>query len=112
MVVIASLCLSVGEGLRLRPFPTVAPLKTITAEVVAGATVSNEYAVRQYGPLDVPTPNQKRSKREALDLACAAIVNTYEVPNDVRTSAALPPFHVDSVVLFSRPPGRAPPAVS
>ena len=55
-VIIGSLCFSVGEGLRLTPFS------------VSQLTENSETS--HYGPLDVPAQPQKRSKRQALDLAC------------------------------------------
>ena len=56
-VIIGSLCFSVGEGLRLTPFP------------VSSLTENSENDRSKYGPLDVPAQPQKRSKRQALDLA-------------------------------------------
>ena len=97
-VIIGSLCFSVGEGLRLTPFS------------VSQLTENSETS--HYGPLDVPQP-QKRSKRQALDLACPdseqdrkvvatsfSYIFEYKAPD----TASLPFVH--------RPEGRAPPSFS
>jgi len=66
-VIIGSLCFSVGEGLRLTPFPTAARSQTQDTVVdVNGTAVS----LSKYGPLDVPS--QKRGKRTAIDLAAGS----------------------------------------
>ncbi len=70
IVVIASLCFSVGEGLRLTPFPLSAPTRVEATNVSFDANASHETSLYKNGPLDVPTQTQKRSKRQAVDFAC------------------------------------------
>lgn len=108
-VIISALCFSVGEGLRLTPFPVSAQ------EQDAGFAVSNafvEISLSQYGPLDVPARAQKRSKRYAVDFAAPgspairdAATVSFTLPNDEAIDVA-------SVMFVARPSGRAPPFAS
>src|SRR5689334_18655943 len=63
-VILVALCFSVGEGLRLTPFPVSSLAQTEETNVSTPSAIS----ASQYGPLNVPSQNQKRSKRQALDL--------------------------------------------
>ena len=65
--VIACLCFSVGEGLRLRPFPVSALAESEATNTQLNATASYETSLYKYGPLDVPTRVQKRGKRQVVD---------------------------------------------
>ena len=67
-VIIGSLCFSVGEGLRLTPFP----VSMISLNQDDGNDVGtiDEIVVARYGPLDVPAPAQKRTKRHSVNLVC------------------------------------------
>ena len=68
--VIASLCFSVGEGLRLTPFP-VSPLAQAGApDGRLKVTELREARPHKYGPLDKPTQAQKRGKRQTPDCQC------------------------------------------
>ncbi|HJU92581.1 MAG TPA: hypothetical protein VJ656_06605 [Pyrinomonadaceae bacterium] len=98
-VIIGSLCFSAGEGLRLAPFSV--------SQLTENAETS------QYGPLDVPAQPQKRSKRQALDLACP--------DSDESRKVAVIPFSylfdyetagTGSLLFIPRPEGRAPPSFS
>ena|ERR1700752_1184274 len=64
-VIIGSLCFSVGEGLRLTPFPVAASSQTDDSGAVIN--LNDTVSLSKYGPLDVPS--QKRSKRSSIDLA-------------------------------------------
>jgi hypothetical protein len=61
--VIASLCFSVGEGLRLRPFPV--SNSTTNAQLTVNASAQN--ALTRYGPIDLPTRAQSRGKRQMVE---------------------------------------------
>ena len=108
-VIIGALCFSVGEGLRLTPFPVSAQ------EHDAGVALGNTFAeisLSQYGPLDVPARAQKRSKRYAVEFAAPgspmsgdAVTVSFSVPEDEPIDAA-------SILFVARPTGRAPPFVS
>lgn len=108
-VIIGALCFSVGEGLRLTPFPVSAP--TEDAGVFAGNTFA-EISLSQYGPLDVPARAQKRSKRYAVDFAAPgspAVRGVVTVSSSLSEEEAI---DVASVWFVTRPTGRAPPFVS
>ena len=108
-VIIGALCFSVGEGLRLTPFPVSAQTDD------GGAVVNNTFAeisLSQYGPLDVPARAQKRSKRYAVDFAAPgspAVREVVIVPSFFADQEAI---EVASVLFVARPTGRAPPFVS
>jgi hypothetical protein len=112
IVVLASLCFSVGEGLRLTPFP-VSALKAVDLRgFLLDAGPSNETSIYKYGPLDVPSQVQKRSKRQSIDLASVPARDTCDsqilrCPQCERES-----LNVISRTFVSRPAGRAPPFVS
>lgn len=110
--VIASLCFSVGEGLRLTPFPVSALTRAEPAIVLVEARASDQISLYKYGPLDAPTQNQKRNKRHTVDFACPPTVGAREVPHYLSLSVAYEPFDIVSVRFVSRPAGRAPPSVS
>ncbi|CAN5767363.1 hypothetical protein BH20ACI3_BH20ACI3_22210 [soil metagenome] len=112
MVVIASLCFSIGEGLRLTPFPISNLTRAEAANVLLGVRVSDQNSLSKYGPLDVPTLTQKRNKRQALDLAGPPTLSSREIPNYFRRTAANEPIDIISSLLVSRPAGRAPPFVT
>jgi len=108
--VIACLCLSVGEGLQLRPFPVseLAEARATNPQLYANAL--NERSTSKYGPLDVPTRVQQRGKRLVLD---------YGNP-PAQSSRVLPAHQISlpdtghivgllSILLGSRSTGRAPP---
>ena len=96
-VIIGSLCFSAGEGLRLTPF-TVSQL-TQNAENF------------QYGPLDVPAQAQKRSKRQALDLACPdSGVGRKVVRLPLSYISEYEAAPKGPLLFVPRPEGRAPPS--
>jgi hypothetical protein len=102
-VIVVSLCFSVGEGLRLTPFPVSNLLQEVSDLSVANDSRST------YGPIDVPSQVQKRSKRQTTDFGSQPLV---EVIQDVALiSHRLEDRFVQlrSTVFVARPPGRAPP---
>jgi hypothetical protein len=108
-VIIGSLCFSVGEGLRLTPFP-VSAQDVETDGVVVKA--SDKLSLSKYGPLDVPAQTQKRSKRLALDLAGP---DSTAAPRLVASFRYLSEYEVvgaPSLLFVPRPEGRAPPLFS
>lgn len=109
-VIISSLLFSVGEGLRLSPFPVEGQIRDLYGRVIKA---SDKTTLAQYGPLDVPAQPQKRSKRQAIDLACPdseASRNVVRLPFSylVEYEAA----RTDSLLFVPRPEGRAPPTFS
>jgi hypothetical protein len=67
--VLVGLCFSVGEGLRLRPFPINSLADSGVPKTESFIQASNESASARYGPVYTPTRVQNRNKREALDHA-------------------------------------------
>lgn len=111
--IIASLCFSVGEGLRLTPLPFSALTRVEAANIPLDAKSSLENSLRKYGPLDVPTQtHSKRSKRQAVDFACPPSVAVRALTTYLYPSSDHEPFLIVSVVFVARPAGRAPPFLS
>ena len=100
VVIVGSLCFSAGEGLRLTPFR------------VSSLTENSENDRSQYGPLDVPAQLQKRSKRQALDLAAPASGETRKTVTAFSYRSEYETVETCSVLFLHRPEGRAPPSIS
>jgi|GEM_PF-1256179 len=111
-VIIGSLCFSVGEGLRLTPFPNPTFSSSQDAGDLDNAGTINEIAITKYGPLDVPAQTQKRGKRHSVDLVCDVAPGTRPLlaPRVQRFSYAadLP----EPLSFFGPHLGRAPPSQS
>ncbi len=108
-VIVSALCFSVGEGLRLTPFPVSAQTQD------AGAAVSsalNEISLSQYGPLDVPAQTQKRSKRHTIDFAATGSPAHRDAVTESSFFQADKAIDVASVMFVAPPSGRAPPFLS
>jgi len=107
-VIIGSLCFSVGEGLRLTPFP-VAEIQDANGSFDLKAT--SEISLSKYGPLDVPTQNQKRSKRQSVDPTSPT---STEVCQPFTSSIFIEDGSVvlDSIPFVPHSTGRAPPILS
>ena len=111
--VIACLCFSVGEGLRLRPFPVSAIAESEAANTELNATASHETSLYKYGPLDVPARVQTRCKRQAVDYGNAPSQNSGELTvHKVLLSSADTRARIVSLPLRSNLSGRAPPSNS
>lgn len=111
--VIACLCFSVGEGLRLRPFPVSGLAETKVTNTQLYANASNETSTSKYGPLDVPTRVQNRGKRQVVDYGHPPSQSS----RDLTAHPVLLPVTGDAVdivslLLGSRTPSRAPPFMS
>lgn len=107
LAVICSLCFSVGEGLRLTPFPS----STVTQRNDSGPVVDVEGlgSFCKYGPLDVPTQIQKRGKRNAIDLAAGPRSQTKPVFTSIINASPCEADSLNGLLLVAPPPGRAPP---
>lgn len=107
-IIVGALCFSVGEGLRLTPFP----VSTATQSADLSVNNTNEKTSRiRYGPLDVPSQNQKRSKRQLLDLAGPVLAGTRHVAPEWSAASAYDPANAPAVLFVARPSGRAPPVL-
>lgn len=108
-VIVGSLCFSVGEGMRLTPFPnpSLAPISDSSEHIDAGTL--DEVSVAKYGPLDVPAQTQKRGKRQALDLVCESVAGTRPVVNSIVYSTAYEADKPSCLSFITPHSGRAPP---
>jgi len=107
-VIVGSLCFSVGEGLRLTPFPTTALAQTDDSSTVVNIKDAH-VSLTKYGPLDVPAQSQKRGKRNTVQLASASPARRELVFTSVVGTFK---YEADDLNLLShvaRPSGRAPP---
>jgi hypothetical protein len=97
----ASLCFSIGEGLRLAPFPAADATETETSN-------DKDSSVRKYGPIDVPTRTKNR-KRQFVDYTYSAPTRGFR---EHRSNATVGNEQIDapSLRLGLHPSGRAPPA--
>jgi len=109
VVIVGSLCFSVGEGLRLRPFPNPTQSQIEDSSTVKDAGESNQVSLSKYGPLDVPTQTQKRSKRHALELASGTSARTQSAFISTTSSSQYEPDTLKSFPFVASRLGRAPP---
>ena len=112
--VMACLCFSVGEGLRLRPFPvsTLVQLETTNTKLNDAETL-NDTSLSKYGPLDVPTRAQKRGKRQVVDFGNLPSQSNRELmAHQVPLSETGQAVDIVSLLFVSRSSGRAPPFIS
>ena len=105
ILTLAALCFSIGEGLRLTPFPVSQSVETGTAGV-------SRSSVHRYGPLDVPAQAQKRSKRFVIDLSCPVAFYTNELTARRQPASERYSNIVTSLALVAFPSDRAPPVIS
>ncbi|HSE17924.1 MAG TPA: hypothetical protein VLB46_12785 [Pyrinomonadaceae bacterium] len=101
VLTLVALCFSVGEGLRLTPFPVPATDSSVTE--------ASQLSVHQYGPLNVPAQAQKRSKRFAIDLSCPVSLYTHESLALRHSASEDHPSTVAAVLAVAFPSDRAPP---
>jgi hypothetical protein len=101
-----ALCFSVGEGLRLTPFPVNTQPDPASVPTTTG---SSQFHVQYYGPLAVPTQLQKRDKRFAVELSCAVSTHGYELLTRLCASPEPHTFLVASALRVALPSDRAPP---
>lgn len=107
-VIIGSLCFSVGEGVRLTPFPSA----TLSEQSRDRSGTIHEVTVAKYGPVDVPAQHQKRGKRQSVDLHSDFLTNTGPVFTSAVHSFAYEVEHRDYFSLIAPHSGRAPPSQS
>ena len=108
--VIACLCFSVGEGLRLTPFPVSALAEDEATNAQCHDTASSETLLRKYGPLDVPIRVQKRGKRQVADYANPpSQVSRRLTASQILLPETGEPLGIVFLLFGSRSTGRAPP---
>jgi hypothetical protein len=111
-LIIGSLCFSVGEGLRLTPFPVSALVQTEESNGLSVAKEAAGSSLFKYGPLDIPSQVQKRSKRQTTEFGSQPQAESS--PKFVFVSHRIDDESVQlrSTLFVSRPAGRAPPFVA
>jgi len=112
--VIVSLCFSVGEGLRLTPFPVSAQAGAFAPDVGLNVAASRGTSLHKYGPLDKPSQAQvqKRGKRQSTDCECPPARHTLKPNNHrLRAPGARASFGFTSTLHTSEPADRAPPSL-
>jgi hypothetical protein len=107
-VIIGSLCFSVGEGLRLTPFPITELSPAENSSTVVSVKETN-VSLSKYGPLDVPAQSQKRGKRNTVELASASPARRELVFTFVVDTFAYEAHHLNLLPHIARPAGRGPP---
>lgn len=110
-VIVGSLCFSVGEGLRLTPFPVSNPLQIEEPSRLSVAKDAGDLT-RTYGPLDIPSQVQKRSKRQTTDFGPQPLAESSPVVAFVSYRFEDESVQLRSILFVSRPAGRAPPFVA
>lgn len=110
-VIIGSLCFSVGEGLRLTPFPVTTLSQTEDSGTVTNVKDSG-VSLSKYGPLDVPAQSQKRGKRSTVELASASPVRRELVFTFVVDTFGYETDDLNLLPYLARPSGRGPPLSS
>jgi len=104
-LIIGALSFSAGEGLRLTPFPVSAlPQLEETNGLTAG--------IAKYGPLDVPSQVQKRTKRQITDFACLPMAAGRQLVTFDRHYSEDESIQLWTSRFVFRPSGRAPPRLS
>jgi hypothetical protein len=111
VLIIGSLCFSVGEGLRLTPFRVFALAQVEETNGLAPASETGGSSLAKYGPLDVPSQVQQRSKRQTTDFACQPVVAVRQLITLSAHYSADESIQLRSALFVSLPAGRAPPFV-
>jgi hypothetical protein len=109
-VIVGSLCFSIGEGLRLTPFPLLSQTQDDGATMGFSSSASN--SISKYGPLDVPAQTQKRGKRSVVDLASGFRAETKPLVVSFVCSSEYEANDLHHLARIAPRPGRAPPLQS
>lgn len=108
--VIAALCFSAGEGLRLTPFPANNLAGAILQEGQLGDRGTCETSTPKYGPMDLPQRTQARSKHKVFDVDCLSAPIAVSAPSPFCNLPVVgDTTKVASLQLISRARDRAPP---
>lgn len=107
IVAITALCFSVGEGLRLTPFPV--SQNQVDPAKASSTGEASQFSAYTYGPLAAPAQPQKRSKRVAIEVSCPVSTYTHELLTSLHVSPEHESQAIGSVLLVAFPSDRAPP---
>ena len=109
--IIAALCFSAGEGLRLTPFPANSVAGTTLQEGQLDNHGSVETYTTKYGPIDLPKRTQARSKQKVLNIDCLSTpLAVNESSRFCRVPGVGDANKVASFQLLSSARDRAPPS--
>ena len=107
--VIASLCFSVGEGLRLRPFPVASESDATNTRIDA----SSQSTLATYGPVALPTRVQNRGKWQTVEFGNPPTQDCHElIAHRVLLRERDEAVDVVSALFRFSSTGRAPPFIS
>lgn len=112
LVIICCLCLSAGEGLRLRPFPVSGVDQVEVTNAEHQPNRSNDIST-PYSPTIVPTQQLKRGNQQIVKYGNLPSQSSRELNargQFLRVTGEVMDFV--SLLLVSRIPSRAPPLVS
>lgn len=108
--IIAALCFSAGEGLRLTPFPADSVARINLPEGKVNTNASCETSPTKYGPIYLPKPTQARSKQKVFHIDCLpAPLAVNHSPHFCPLLDVSDASKVASLQLISRTRDRAPP---
>lgn len=79
--IVAALCFSAGEGLRLTPFPANDLAGTTLREGQLGDRGTGETSTPKYGPIDLPKRTQARNKHKVFDVDCLSAPIAFSAPS-------------------------------
>lgn len=112
VAVIACLCISSSEGLRLTPFPVFELAAVEATKKQIRSTASYEVS-NKYNPTTMPTRPMKRGKHQVVDVATLPSEGTRKLAvQPVFLPIACAAFDGVSPLPFSPIPGRPPPFAS
>ena len=108
--VIACLCFSAGEGLRLTPFPVSAVTRASGPQGLLSASQSRKTSPEKYGPLTVPRQTQTRKRSDTgIDGLPPQTATDLRPPHLYVLAASDEPTCFASLLFSSRARDRAPP---
>jgi len=109
-LILAALCFSAGEGLRLTPFPAGNVTGITLQEGLLGNHSSCETSTPKYGPIDLPKRTSAQSKHRVFDVDClAAQIVIKRTSSFCKLPVAGDTSKIASLHLISRARDRAPP---
>lgn len=108
--IVAALCFSAGEGLRLTPFPANNLAGNTLQEGQLGDRGTGETSTPKYGPIDLPKRTQARSKHKVFDVDCLSVPIAVSSPSRFYNLCDVSnPPKIASFQMISRARDRAPP---
>jgi hypothetical protein len=111
--VLACLCFSAGEGLRLTPFPVSIIVKAEASDSQLTTNTSRENSLHPCGPMYGAMQVYKRGKRQVLESGCPPAKSAYDLPTNLLSwLKADETINPPTAFSGARCAGRAPPFTS